>query len=47
LISRWSWARSFSSSFCSFKVSTGFSLASWDACRQRSTCSGNRPRSRQ
>ena len=23
LISRWSWARSFSSSFCSFKVSTG------------------------
>lgn len=28
LISRWSWARSFSNSFCSFKVSTGFSLAS-------------------
>ena len=47
LISRWSWARSFSSSFCSFKVSTVFSLASWAACRQRSTCSGYRPRSRQ
>jgi hypothetical protein len=39
LIYRWSWARSFSSSFCSYgsasspdcvyKMSTGFSLASW------------------
>ena len=57
LISRWSWARSFSSSRCShgsasspdcvYKVSTGLSLASWDACRHRSTCSGKRPRSRQ
>ena len=47
LISRWCWARSFSSSRCSFKVSTGLSLASWDACRHRSTCSGKRPRSRQ
>ena len=25
----------------------GVLLASWDACRQRSTCSGYRPRSRQ
>jgi len=43
LISRWSRARSFSSYFCTFKVSTGFSLASWAACRQRSTCSGYNP----
>ena len=68
LISFWSWARSFSSSFCSYgsasspdcvyKVSTGFSLASsasgmlavgqaGAAWRQRSTCSGYSPRSRQ
>ena len=40
LIYRWSWARSFSSSFCYFIVRTGFSLASCAACRQRSTCSG-------
>ena len=40
LISRWSRARSFSSSFCYFMVRTGFSLASCAACRQRSTCSG-------
>jgi hypothetical protein len=48
LISFSSWARSRSSSHCSYgstssqdcvyKVSTGFWLASWDACRQRSTC---------
>jgi hypothetical protein len=57
LISRWSCARSFSNSLCSYgsasspdyvyKMSTGFSLASWAAWRQRSTCSGNSPRSRQ
>jgi len=33
LISSYSWTRTFSSSFYSFKVSNGFSLASWDACR--------------
>jgi hypothetical protein len=32
---------------CVDKVSTGLSLAFLDACRQRSSCSGNRPRSRQ
>jgi hypothetical protein len=31
VIARWCWARSFSSYFCSFKVSTDFSLASWAA----------------
>ena len=35
------------SSFCSFKVTTGFSLATYAACRQCSICSGNRGRSRQ
>ena len=47
LISGLSWARSLSSSFCSAIVSTGWALASWDACPHRLTCSGKRPRSRQ
>jgi len=47
LISRWSWARSFSSCLCSLSVSAGFSLASCDVYPQRSTCSWYRPRSRQ